>query len=108
MNRVHKPEVFRLDDPAIVVMPAAEPRRPAGTATGKPLADGATARVPAPSPRPARRVPWATIFWGSAAGLLLLSIALGIANLIADCLAARLGLAAWVPLWLPRPSSRLP
>ena len=90
MNRAHKPEVFRLDDPAIVVMPAVEVRRPAGNSTARSVADG-TAVSAIPSAR-SRRVPWATIFWASAAGLLLLATGLGVANLIADLFAR----AAWL------------
>jgi putative membrane protein len=91
MNRVHRPEVFRLDDPAIVVMPAVEARRPAGNAAARPSVDVATAVSPAPSAR-SRRVPWAAIFWTSAAGLLLLATGLGVANLITDLFAR----AAWL------------
>ena len=90
MNRAHKPEVFRLDDPAIVVMPAVEVRRPAGNSTARSVADG-TAVSAIPSAR-SRRVPWATIFWASAAGLLLLATGLGVANLITDLFAR----AAWL------------
>ena len=90
MNRAHKPEVFRLDDPAIVVMPAVEARRPAANFPAKSTVDGATA-VSIP-PKRGRHVPWATIFWASAAGLLLLAIGLGIADLIADLFSH----AAWL------------
>ncbi len=84
MNRARKPAVFRLDDPAIVVTPSGEPRSIAPPADFDPL--------PAAPPPPRRRVPWAGLFWVSAAGLLLLATGLGIANLIEDLL----NRAAWL------------
>ena len=90
MNRVHRPEVFRLDDPAIVVLPAVEARRPAGNATARPSVDGDRGFDHAVGAL--RRMPWAAIFWASAAGLLLLATGLGVAKLITDLFAR----AAWL------------
>jgi hypothetical protein len=92
MNRARKPAVFRLDDPGIVVTPSAEPRSIAppppypppiageGRVGDAPAADADALPVAPPASR--RRMPWAVMFWVSAAGLLLLAIGLGIANLI--------------------------
>jgi len=118
MNRARKPAVFRLDDPGIVVTPSAEPRRPPypppGSAgvpptlaamTGKSRRDArapsgerdapaaeADALPVAPPPPSRRRMPWAGLFWVSAAGLVLLATGLGIATLIEDLL----NRAAWL------------
>jgi putative membrane protein len=95
MNRPHKPAAFRLDDPAIVVTPSKEPRRPAPDAKA-PRAGEAASEAPrlpmVAAPTPRRRVPWAVMFWVSAAGLVLLATGLGIANLIEDLL----NRAAWL------------
>jgi putative membrane protein len=88
MNRARKPAIFRLDDPGIVVTPSGEPR---SIAVGdSPAAD--VEPLPAAPPPSRRRVPWAGLFWGSAAGLVLLATGLGIANLIEDLL----NRAAWL------------
>ncbi len=86
MNQAHKPAVFRLDDPGIVVTPAKEPRHIAPAASNAPAVE---ALAPPPSHR---RAPWAGIFWVSAAGLMLLATGLGIADLIEDLL----NRAAWL------------
>jgi putative membrane protein len=92
MNRSHKPAIFRLDDPGIVVTPAEEPRAVMPADTNLPaeaeFAPGASAKSrPELFQRARRRVPWGTLFWVSAAGLTLLAMGLGIANLISDLLA---------------------
>jgi putative membrane protein len=91
MNRPHKPAIFRLDDPGIVVTPTEEPRAVVPAETGLPAA-AAEFAPGAPSKsrsfqRSRRRMPWGALFWGSAAGLTLLAMGLGIANLITDLLA---------------------
>jgi len=53
---------------------------------------GASDQLPVALPSPRRRAPWTVIFWTSCAGLLLLAIGLGIANLIEDLL----NRAAWL------------
>src|SRR5229473_3242139 len=102
MNRARKPAVFRLDDPGIVVTPSEEPRSIAlpppylppqageGRVGAAPAAD--VAPLPVAPPPSRRRVPWAGLFWVSAAGLLLLATGLWIANLIEDLL----NRAAWL------------
>jgi putative membrane protein len=83
MNRARKPAAFRLDDPGIVVTRSEEPRRIAPT--------DEIDQLPVAQPRRGR-APWAVMFWLSSAGLLLLAIALGIANLIGYLL----NRAAWL------------
>jgi putative membrane protein len=81
MNRPYKPAIFRLDDPAIIVTPSEQP--PAVVAE----VDATDSEsLPSGPPKSRHRIPWAAMFWGSAAGLLLLATALGIADLIADLL----------------------
>lgn len=86
MNRPHKPAIFRLDDPGIVVTPTAEPRALVPTEDG--LSVGHTEFAPA-TRRPGffRRMSWNGLFWVSAAGLTLLAMGLGIADLVSDLLA---------------------
>ncbi len=89
MNRPHKPAIFRLDDPGVTVRPSEELRR-----SVVPVEDDMAAEAELlPAPRKARRrVPWAAMFWISAAGLMVLATGLGIANLISDLLDR----AAWL------------
>src|SRR5260370_9090398 len=100
MTRVRKPAVFRLAGPGLLA-PAPGDRR--GMAAPPPYPQAGEGRVgaapaadvdPVPvAPAPSRRrVPWAGLFWVSAAGLLLLATGLGIANLIEDLL----NRAAWL------------
>jgi len=91
MNRPYKPAVFRLDDPGIVVTPSEEPRSIAPTSSTPPSGE-ADPTVPIVPRRSRGRMPWAGMFWVSAAGLLLLATGLGIANLIEDLL----NRAAWL------------
>ena len=89
MNRPHKPAIFRLDDPGVVVRPTEEPR------SVVPVDDDVTAEAEFSPVAPSKsrlRVPWAAMFWVSAAGLMLLATGLGIADLIADLLDR----AAWL------------
>jgi putative membrane protein len=84
MNRPQRPATFRVDDPAVVLAPIEEPRRSVpGVKSVQPGETDASLPVVAPLPR-RRRVPWATAFWVSAGGLVLLAIGLGTANLISD------------------------
>jgi putative membrane protein len=92
MNRAHKPAVFRLDEPGIVVTPSEEPRRIAPMGKSTPVAEADPPPAAAPPPSHRRRVSWASMFWCSAAGLLLLATGLGVANLIEDLL----NRAAWL------------
>jgi putative membrane protein len=90
MNRARKPAVFRLDDPGIVVTPSKEPRHIAPAVSSGPAVEVDCSPLVAPQLR--RRAPWASIFWVSAAGLVLLATGLGVANLIEDLL----NRAAWL------------
>jgi putative membrane protein len=85
MNRPHKPAIFRLDDPAIVVTPAEE-QRAVMPAENLPAEAGfaPAAASTASRPRVRRRMPWGALFWLSAAGLTLLTMGLGLVNLISD------------------------
>jgi putative membrane protein len=80
MNRPHKPAVFRLDDPGIVVTPTGEPRAAVPAEAAGPEAGYS----PAAPLRRRRRIPWSALFWVSAAGLTLLAMGRGIADLLAD------------------------
>jgi putative membrane protein len=96
MNRPYKPAIFRLDDPGIIVTPAKEPRAAAPAETNLPApATEATPAAPSKSGAGSylggrlgarRRMPWGALFWGSAGGLALLAMGLGIANLITELL----------------------
>jgi putative membrane protein len=86
MNRPHKPAIFRLDDPGIVVTPTEEPRAVVPADSAVPAAEAEAAFAPAAPRKSRRRMPWGAMFWVSAAGLVLLWTGLGIANLIADLL----------------------
>jgi putative membrane protein len=86
-QRIRKPAAFRLDDPAIVVTDAVEPRRAAPAVRVSQSGEQTSFDPPAAATAPARRgAPWTAMFWVSAGGLLLLAMGLGIANLIADLL----------------------
>ena len=106
MNRARKPAVFRLDDPGIVVTPSEEPRSiaqypPPLAGEGRVGAAPDVDPLPVTPPASRRRVPWAGLFWVSAAGLVLLATGLGIANLIEDHLPRRttviVARAPWAP-----------
>ena len=86
MNRPHKPAFFRLDDPGIVVTPTEEPRAVVPAESNLPAETEFAPGAPSKSRSP-RRIPWGAMFWVSAAGLTLLAMGLGIANLISDLLA---------------------
>jgi putative membrane protein len=86
MNPPHKPAVFRLDDPGVVVTPAEE-LRGVGPAENNLPAETEFARGAQSRFRSRRRIPWNAMFWVSSAGLTLLAMGLGIANLITDLLA---------------------
>lgn len=84
-----RPATFRLDDPAVVVMEADDSAKAArGTVQITPEADPAVLPVPVEAPVLARRgFRWGALFWGGAAGLVLLGLGLGIARLIEDLFA---------------------
>jgi putative membrane protein len=91
MTRARKPAAFRLDDPAIVITPSAEPRRTTPAMRTAKASEPETLPVIAPAAQK-RRMPWGLLFWASAAGLLLLATGLGIANLVTELL----NRAAWL------------
>lgn len=85
MTRPHKPAIFRLDDPAIVIRE--EPIREAPRAL---MPSGAAPHgTPAPAARSSRlassHLPsWGTLFWVSAGALVVLATGVGVADLIAE------------------------
>ena len=89
MTRPHKPAIFRLDDPGIVITaepPPAQETLPVAVAT-------------APGKAVRRRLPsWGTLFWVSAAALTLMATGLAVADLIAELVvrSAVLGIAGAV------------
>lgn len=93
-ERVRKPAAFSLDDPALVIAPAEESRHEAHQAAtaGVPAAAGMERPAGAGFGAARRRPPWAAMFWLSAGGLVLLSIGLGIADLVGDLISR----AAWL------------
>ncbi len=88
MSRSRKPAAFTLDDPDIIVMPAPEVA-PAtvGAEETEPSERAVVAMLRQRQPhRAPSRIPWATLFWAAAAGLILLATGLGIADLIEELL----------------------
>ena len=79
-----RPATFRLDDPSVVVVDADEVTRPArGTIQITPEAEPALLPVPIePQVVERRGLRWGTVFWSGVAGLTLLGLGLGIAQLI--------------------------
>jgi putative membrane protein len=84
-----RPATFRLDDSSVVVVDADETGKPArGTVQIMPEADSAQLPVPIEKPVvPRRAFGWGTMFWGGVAGLVLLGLGLGVAQLIEDLFA---------------------
>jgi putative membrane protein len=85
-----RPVTFRLDDPGVVVMDAGDSSRPArGAVRITPEADPALLPVAVDTPPVAARrgVGWGTLFWAATAGLVLLGLGLGVANLIEELFA---------------------
>lgn len=84
-----RPAAFRPDDPNVVLRPApAEPApRPyLANRASEPEADDLPAE-PAFVPEKRWRLPWGTLFWVSAGGLVALAIGVSIATLISDLFA---------------------
>jgi putative membrane protein len=92
MSTARKPVAFRLDDPEVVVSPAAlEEDAPTPLRSGKVLVTAAPdAALPAvvPLPPARKRFAWAAVFWSALGGLTLLGLGLAATRLIED-LAAR-------------------
>jgi putative membrane protein len=91
-----RPATFKLDDPRVVVMDPDEDsgRPPRGTVHVTPESDPALLPVPIEAPRlPARGgLRWATLFWSSLGGLVLLGLGLGVTRLVEDLFARSEGL----------------
>jgi putative membrane protein len=84
-----RPATFRLDDPSVIVVDAEDATRAArGTIQITPEAEPASLPVPV-EPRVAekRGFRWGTLFWTGVAGLTLLGLGLGIAQLIENLFA---------------------
>jgi putative membrane protein len=88
-SKPRKPATFRLDDPGVVVVDADEATRPArGTIQVTPESDPALLPVVIEAAAPVRRrFRWGTLFWTASAGLVLMGLGLGVANLIEDLFA---------------------
>jgi putative membrane protein len=88
-SKPRKPATFRLDDPGVVVVDTEEAARPArGTIQVMPESDPALLPVViAPPTLPRRRFRWGPLFWTATAGLVLMGVGLGVANLIQDLFA---------------------
>lgn len=95
----HKPAIFRLDDPDIVIREELPPAAPEAPAEAVPADSVPGARLSAVRRRRHGRLPsWGTLFWVSAAALALLATAVAVANLIAELIerSALLGIAGAV------------
>ena len=88
-SKPRRPATFRLDDPGVIVVDADETMRPArGTIHVTPETDPASLPVPLEPPVVEKRgVRWGTVFWAGVAGLTLLGVGLGIAQLIENLFA---------------------
>jgi putative membrane protein len=84
-----RPATFRLDDPSVVVVDADEASRPArGTIQITPETDPALLPVPVePQVVERRGLRWGAVFWAGVAGLTLLGLGLGVAQLIENLFA---------------------
>lgn len=86
--KARKPATFALDDPRVRV----ETAEPASFTA--PAADADLPVPAAPEPRK-RRFRWGTLFWLSAAGLVLLALGLGVVNLVVELFSYSQG-AGWI------------
>ncbi len=90
-----RPATFKLDDPGVVVVDAADASRAArGTVHVTPESDPALlpVAVEAPIAPIQRRFRWGTLFWSAVGGLTLLGVGLGVTQLIEDLFARSEGL----------------
>src|ERR1700760_737643 len=87
-SKPRKPATFRLDDANVVLVDTDEAGRPArGTVQ---IMSEPEPQLPAPmeaAALPRRSFGWGTLFWSAVAGLVLLGLGLGTANLIEDLFA---------------------
>jgi putative membrane protein len=88
-NQHRRPATFKLDDPAVIVMDAADSARAArGTVHITPESDPALLPVPLEAAIPVKPAfRWGTVFWSATAGLVLLGVGLGVVKLIEDLFA---------------------
>jgi putative membrane protein len=88
-SKPRRPATFRLDDPGVIVVDADETTRPArGTIHVTPETDPNSLPVPLEPPVLERRgLRWGAVFWAGVAGLTLLGVGLGIAQLIENLFA---------------------
>jgi putative membrane protein len=88
-SKPRRPATFRLDDPGVIVVDTDEVTRPArGTIHVTPEADPASLPVPLePRVIEKRGLRWGAVFWAGVAGLTLLGVGLGIAQLIENLFA---------------------
>jgi putative membrane protein len=84
-----RPATFKLDDPAVIVMDAADSTRAArGSVHITPESDPALLPVPLEASIPVKPAfRWGTVFWAATAGLVLLGVGLGVVKLIEDLFA---------------------
>ena len=85
-----RPQIFKLDDPGVVVMdPDEHGRLSRGAIRVTPEPDPALLPVPIDAPRPpARRgFRWGALFWTALGGLVLLGLGLSVTHLIEDLFA---------------------
>jgi putative membrane protein len=86
-RRHRRPAAFRLDDRRVTVSPVREPERPSGPnirITPEPDANALPVPLPQTPERPRRGLRWGALFWGAAGALVLLTIGVGIFDLIRD------------------------
>ena len=85
-----RPAAFYPDDPNVVLRPAPldlAPRPTLTTVGAEAETSEKTEESRALTPAPRWRVPWATLFWSGAGGLVMLGLGLAVANLISDLFA---------------------
>jgi putative membrane protein len=88
-SKPRRPATFRLDDPGVIVVDADETTRPArGTIHVMPETDPNSLPVPLEPPVLEKRgLRWGAVFWAGVAGLTLLGVGLGLAQLIENLFA---------------------
>ncbi|MEZ5785314.1 MAG: TIGR01620 family protein [Xanthobacteraceae bacterium] len=85
-----RPAAFHPDDPNVVLRPAPldMASRPTLTTVGTdPEALETSGEIRELTPAPRWRMPWGTLFWSAAGGLVVLGLGLAVANLISDLFA---------------------
>jgi putative membrane protein len=95
-SKPRRPATFRLDDPGVVVVDADDaPRATRGAVHITPETEPASLPVPLEAPVfESRRFRWGLLFWAGVAGLTLLGVGLGLAELIENLFARSEALGA--------------